>query len=947
MLEEDRCNLLSLEIILLSNQILIPMKRLLVLFAIVWCNFQSLNAQCNLSGEYDYDFSNFVIYANALDTLTDCPGSTYIHYGWHFNGQFIGEQDMLYFSWTVPGTYELCLEVFAYDQNNNLLGQAASCQLITIPCFLTVNPVVVSSNSNELVVNVSQVFGGMAPYTIEWSSNSGISGTINSQQNLVIIEPTYPMVLTFVVSDVTGCVEFATITVQGSSCDYYFTTSIVDNFVTIQEYFNGEPIGNDHPSNSYFNVAGTNVFSYEHNPTLMLPGTGTFTIQSYFSSLECPSQTQYNANVVITSLDQTCDAIIDFDQYGYSYQFYNASTGYYTATSWMINGQWASTWSTAYYTFEPGLTNMVNMMITNNITGCSDEVTIIIETPPAQTICGYAFEDVNENGIMDSGELGIPGVSIYENSLPDSVVTDANGYYEIQVYPGDFSISAASNVGYAFLNSVEQYWTTFEGNYLDYVGGCNVNFPMVSSQAEICGVAFNDSNQNGEYDEGESLLANVEIMNYANTTQFGMSMAYTNQEGAYCVVVQAGWAYIYAEYTTAEGVTLYEYTQLGQIEAGGSYTANIPFYFVEDAIELGVNLSAGSTVTPGFQTYYYVHLNNIGENIAIADIVINVDPNLLIVAALDLDGVQPIINNTANTITWSNVSIGGMENLYAYYTTQTPTTFPLGNIVTSTVTATVTNGVDVFLSNNQNTITQVCVGSYDPNNKLVYLEYGAEIGYNEGDQYGINTLPTNDYFTYVINFQNTGTAPAYTVRVEDELDIDLDWSSFQMIGATHDYMVEMINGKLIWTFNNIMLPDSTTDEPNSHGQIVFRIKPDANKPVGSLFENTAYIYFDFNEAIITNTSTVLFVTTIGVNESEDISSGISLYPNPAESRVNVVTDFWDDRTEIRIYDMTGRMLFSERMLSSSVVIEPQLAKGHYIIEINSESSRDTARLIIR
>jgi len=61
-----------------------------------------------------------------------------------------------------------------------------------------------------------------------------------------------------------------------------------------------------------------------------------------------------------------------------------------------------------------------------------------------------------------------------------------------------------------------------------------------------------------------------------------------------------------------------------------------------------------------------------------------------------------------------------------------------------------------------------------------------------------------------------------------------------MISASHNYTVEMQNGHLVWYFNNIMLPDSNTNEELSHGQITFRIYPIADKPVGTVFENTAY-----------------------------------------------------------------------------------------------------------
>jgi uncharacterized repeat protein (TIGR01451 family) len=207
-------------------------------------------------------------------------------------------------------------------------------------------------------------------------------------------------------------------------------------------------------------------------------------------------------------------------------------------------------------------------------------------------------------------------------------------------------------------------------------------------------------------------------------------------------------------------------------------------------------------------------------------------------------------------------------------------------------------------------------------------------------------LPTNDPFTYTINFQNTGTAPAFTVRVEDQLDADLDWSTFEMITASHNYTVQMQDGKLVWTFNNIMLPDSTTDEPNSHGHIVFRIKPIADMPVGSVFENTAYIYFDFNEPIITNTATISFVTTINVDEQT--ANNLTLYPNPTFGDFTVVSDLLDGAARVSIYDIAGREVYSQNTTSiGSVLLTQKMEPGHYLVRINNARSNQTVKLIVR
>ena len=49
-----------------------------------------------------------------------------------------------------------------------------------------------------------------------------------------------------------------------------------------------------------------------------------------------------------------------------------------------------------------------------------------------------------------------------------------------------------------------------------------------------------------------------------------------------------------------------------------------------------------------------------------------------------------------------------------------------------------------------------------------------------------------------------------------------------------------------------MLPDSNKSEMMSHGFVKFSIRPKANITTKDLITNTAGIYFDFNDAVITN-----------------------------------------------------------------------------------------------
>lgn len=110
------------------------------------------------------------------------------------------------------------------------------------------------------------------------------------------------------------------------------------------------------------------------------------------------------------------------------------------------------------------------------------------------------------------------------------------------------------------------------------------------------------------------------------------------------------------------------------------------------------------------------------------------------------------------------------------------------------------------------------------------------------------------YLDYLIRFQNTGNFPATDVVLVDSLHQALDPTSILVTGHSHDYVLEVdTNDVAYFIFEDIMLPDSTSNEPESHGFVRFRIAFDQELIPGDSISNTAGIYFDLNSPIITNT----------------------------------------------------------------------------------------------
>ena len=130
-----------------------------------------------------------------------------------------------------------------------------------------------------------------------------------------------------------------------------------------------------------------------------------------------------------------------------------------------------------------------------------------------------------------------------------------------------------------------------------------------------------------------------------------------------------------------------------------------------------------------------------------------------------------------------------------------------------------------------------------PNNKQVEPEGLGENG----------LVAPNEYFTYTIGFQNTGTDTALNVRVVDRISDILDLSTLEVLAASHSYRLRIMeHNKLVFHFDSIMLPDSTADFIGSQGYIRFRIKHLPGVPLGAVIQNQAQIYFDVNPPVFTN-----------------------------------------------------------------------------------------------
>jgi len=143
-----------------------------------------------------------------------------------------------------------------------------------------------------------------------------------------------------------------------------------------------------------------------------------------------------------------------------------------------------------------------------------------------------------------------------------------------------------------------------------------------------------------------------------------------------------------------------------------------------------------------------------------------------------------------------------------------------------------------------------------------------------------------------------------------------------------------------------MLPDSNVNEPASNGFFKFKIQQQSDLPIGTIINNRAGIYFDFNAPVITNTSFLeigedFLITRIENPVTEIEGLEVRIMPNPfhGQTRIEVMSSQYTD-LEFWVYDALGQRVDFQRFTGNQVNYQQNhLPKGLYVYEIRSTGQR--------
>ncbi|MEH1009439.1 T9SS type A sorting domain-containing protein [Winogradskyella sp. ECml5-4] len=442
---------------------------------------------------------------------------------------------------------------------------------------------------------------------------------------------------------------------------------------------------------------------------------------------------------------------------------------------------------------------------------------------------------------------------------------------------------------------------------------------------EIYGTVILDMDSDG-CDAQDALLENILVSTTDGVEVFSV---FTNANGIYQLFPDEG------EFTTSVVSSFSEYYSISPNTAVSNFSGNgntdmVDFCFMSigeiDDLKISIYPSQNDP-RPGFDTSYQLVFKNNGTTQISGSVSFEFNDSKLNF----LNASETVASQTANTLSFDFTNLNPFETriINLQFNVFPPPTTNINDILLSTATINPVTG-DETEEDNTFSLEQTVIGSYDPNN----------ITCLEGDEIFIEDV--DKYLHYLIRFQNTGTASAINVRVEHVLDDKLDFTTMQLESLSHSGRVEIADQTYVrFVFDNINLPDSTNDEPNSHGYIAFKIKPKSDVVVGNIISGVADIYFDFNPAIITNTLNTEIVEPLSVDEFD--LSDIKLFPNPTKDILRINSNKTIE--SIKLFNNLGQLLYLSTNTDS--INLSSFKSGIYIIELKFSNQSFERKKIIK
>ncbi len=587
-----------------------------------------------------------------------------------------------------------------------------------------------------------------------------------------------------------------------------------------------------------------------------------------------------------------------------------------------------------------------------------------------QSIGGAVDIFNNQSLVSFSGLESLTTVGNLFNIHNNTALETLEGLENLFLGSPDFFLEIMQNPSLSFcsLPNICSYLLASNGNsiIMDNGMGCYDDLEVLSfcdGFGRVYHPVFYDENQNGTKENNEAFypFASVTfspsgIQSLSNSFNGGsVFLEYGDYNVSYDQNNTPDWGLT----TSAEGIVTLSDSQPTDTIYFGIYPSN---QISDNSTAITAPPARCNEFVP-----FTVLAYNEGTTITSGTLWFTVDLNILDIDFID----QPDTIVAPNRYGWHFEDLFPGNTVVKHISLQIPgpPDFPLGDLVRF-VSSVDYEDVNGFYSSDAFRYEALVECSYDPNDKLV----------NPSNPEGYALL--GEDLIYTVRFQNTGNAEAYDVVIRDTLNDNLDASTFTVLSSSHESVLTttLSEDKFIaFTFEDIFLPDSTSDFEGSQGYVTYKIRAIEGLNSFSNITNTASIYFDFNPAVVTNTTDNIMVETFDadddgsliwndcddfnssvypgateivnngidedcdgedqlVNDKEVVENQPSIFPNPTKSEVFIKLHTINN-AKMTLQDYSGKVLLSKPINGKETLNMAPYEAGVYLLQIqNSEGS---------
>ncbi len=570
-----------------------------------------------------------------------------------------------------------------------------------------------------------------------------------------------------------------------------------------------------------------------------------------------------------------------------------------------------------------------------------------------RTIGGNAYDDLfTVQQTLDSGFLcgGYSASSISGNKTEYS---SGNGDFWIVKLNFSGNIEWQNSIGGSMNDLLYSLYQTADGNYISSgVSGSNISgdkaenslgggwdfwvVKLTDNYNLITGKLFIDANNNNVQDMGEPDIINKQVTEI-NTSRFSFSQ----QNGFYSTSVLDSGNFSVSPvsinyYNTVPTTHSAYFLGIQQTDSLNDFAFQPTGVFND----LCVTITPLGPLRAGFNASYMINYENVGTTtINNCSVIFFRDNDVMYVSS----NVTPF-SITTDSVIWNIGTVAPFQTGNILVTVNVNVGTPVGTLINSGVRIEPVAG-DANPACNYSYWEVHITGPVDPNAILVDKDTVITI-----------QLTNAPYLEYIIYFQNIGNDTAFNVKVLNPIDtFKLQLNTLEFVASSHPVNMSWIpwERNMEFKFDNILLPDSNVNEPASHGFVRYRVKPKTTLVAGDEILNTAFIYFDFNAPVQTNTAVTEIVQFTGLGELAGGSGSgqLAIYPNPAKETVTIETSRLENGlNSLKLFDLFGREVYEKILVSGSKTQEIKLnvsnfSEGVYIVQLSTAENIYRTKLV--